>query len=177
MPYGENRPHLQNQCFPKDRNFLTPSKMTTFKLFQTQRVCRQKFQIWWKWQKVFKAGGKNCGKSRNCSLRAISTFPTVFSKDLYSRHVKTRACLGKGLRNLVRVHPRNINQSPKNPLIRSSLLGKTWSGQVDYLLCLTVGRVQNGRWTSKISEILWTLLTWNLVKIIVGWLYWGLMPL
>ena len=30
-------------------------------------------------------------------------------------------------------------QSPKNPLICSSLLGKTWSGQVD-----SVGRVQNG---------------------------------
>ena len=36
------------------------------------------------------------GKRRNCSLRAISPFPRVFSKDLYRRHVKTRACLGKG---------------------------------------------------------------------------------
>ena len=27
---------------------------------------------------------------------AISPFPTVFSEDLYCRHVKTRACLGKG---------------------------------------------------------------------------------
>ena len=26
----------------------------------------------------------------------ISPFPTVFSKDLYCRHVKTKACLGKG---------------------------------------------------------------------------------
>ena len=34
---------------------------------------------------------------KNCSLRAISPFPTVFSEDLYSRRVKTRACLGKGL--------------------------------------------------------------------------------
>ena len=34
------------------------------------------------------------GESR---LRAISPFPTVFSKGLYCRHVKTRACLGKGL--------------------------------------------------------------------------------
>ena len=39
---------------------------------------------------------KNCGKMRNFSLRAISPSPTVFPKDLYSRHVKTRACLGKG---------------------------------------------------------------------------------
>ena len=27
----------------------------------------------------------------------ISPFPTVFSKDFYCRHVKTRVCLGKGL--------------------------------------------------------------------------------
>ena len=26
----------------------------------------------------------------------IARFPTVFSKDLYCRHVKTRACLGQG---------------------------------------------------------------------------------
>ena len=34
-------------------------------------------------------GIKHCGKRRNCSLRAISPFPTVSSKDLYCRHVKT----------------------------------------------------------------------------------------
>ena len=36
------------------------------------------------------------GMKRNCSLRAISPFPTMFTKDFYSKHVKTRACLGKG---------------------------------------------------------------------------------
>ena len=30
------------------------------------------------------------------TLQAISPFPAMFSKDLYCRHVKTRACLGKG---------------------------------------------------------------------------------
>ena len=39
---------------------------------------------------------ENTGKRRNCLSRAISPFPTVFSKDLNHRHVKTRACLGKG---------------------------------------------------------------------------------
>ena len=39
---------------------------------------------------------KNCWKRRNCSSLAISPFPTVFSKALYYRHVKTGACLGKG---------------------------------------------------------------------------------
>ena len=31
-----------------------------------------------------------CGKWRNFLLQAISPFPTVFSKDLYCRHVKTK---------------------------------------------------------------------------------------
>ena len=47
-------------------------------------------------RKLSKTGRKHCGKRRNCSLRAISPFPTVFSKGLYCRHIKTRACLGKG---------------------------------------------------------------------------------
>ena len=50
-------------------------------------------------QKVLQAGRKHCGKRRNCSLRAIAPFPTVFSKDFYSRHVQTGACLGKGKEN------------------------------------------------------------------------------
>ena len=75
---------------------LTLFQMTNFRLFQTERVCRGQCQIWWKWQKVLQKGRKHCGKWRNCSSQAISPFPIVFSKDLYCRHVKTRACLGKG---------------------------------------------------------------------------------
>ena len=70
--------------------------MTNCRLFQTQRVCRQQFQIQWKWHKVLQAGRKHCGKRRNCLIQAISPFPTVFSKDLYCSHIKTRSCLGKG---------------------------------------------------------------------------------
>ena len=40
---------------------------------------------------------ENCGKRRNCSLRATSPFPAVFSKSLYCRHVKTQGLFGKGL--------------------------------------------------------------------------------
>ena len=76
---------------------LTLSQTTNFRLFQTERVCRGQFQIWWQWQKVLQKVKKHCGKRRNCSLWAISPFPTVFSIDLYCRHVKTRACLEKGL--------------------------------------------------------------------------------
>ena len=77
-------------------HYLTLSKTTNFRLYQIKRVCRRQFQIWSKWQKVLQMGWKHCGKRRNCSLRAISPFPTVFSKDLHCRHVKTRACLGTG---------------------------------------------------------------------------------
>ena len=34
---------------------------------------------------------ENTGKRRNCTLRAISPFPTPFSKDFSLRHIKTRA--------------------------------------------------------------------------------------
>ena len=36
---------------------------------------------------------KHCGKRRNCLLQAISPFATVFSKDLYCRHVKSSTVL------------------------------------------------------------------------------------
>ena len=75
---------------------LNPFPNYKFWLFQTERVCRRQFWTWWKWQKVCQMGRKHCGKRRNCLLRAISPFPTEFSKDFYCRHIKTRACLGKG---------------------------------------------------------------------------------
>ena len=67
---------------------LTHYETTNFRLFQTERVCRQQFQIWRKWQKVIQKGRKHCGKRRNCSLRAISPFPRVFSKGFFPRDVK-----------------------------------------------------------------------------------------
>ena len=39
-------------------------------------------------------GRKHCGKRRNCSLRAISPFPTAFSKGLLPRGVKRCCCVG-----------------------------------------------------------------------------------
>ena len=60
-------------------------------------------------------GRKHCGKRRNCSLRAISPFSTVFLKDLGCRHIKRRACLGKG------VFKRLVLQTRKNQ-------GLLWKG-------------------------------------------------
>ena len=41
-------------------------------------------------------GRKHCGKRRNCLLRAISPFPTVFSKGLIPRGIKRCHCVGMG---------------------------------------------------------------------------------
>ena len=70
--------------------------MTDFRLFQTEKVCRQQFHICRKWPKVIQTGRKHCGKRRNCSLRAISPVPTVFSKGLLPGGVKRCHCVGMG---------------------------------------------------------------------------------
>ena len=72
---------------------LNHYQTTNFRLFQTKKVCKQ-FQILRKWQKVIQTGRKHCGKRGNCSLRAISTFPTVFSKGLFPRGAKMCHCVG-----------------------------------------------------------------------------------
>ena len=79
-----------------ENGLLTHYQTTNFRLFQPERVCRWPFQIWWKWQKVIQTGRKHWGKRRNCSLRAISPFLTVFSKSLFPRGVKRRHCVGMG---------------------------------------------------------------------------------
>ena len=73
---------------------FTHHETTNFRLFQIERVCRQQFQIWRKWQKVIQTGRKHCGKRRNCLLRAISPFSTVFFKSLFPRGVKRCHCVG-----------------------------------------------------------------------------------
>ena len=75
---------------------LTHYQTTNFRLFQTERVSRRQFQIWRKWKKVIQTGRKHCGKRRNCLLRAISPFPTVFSKGLFLRGIKRCHCVGMG---------------------------------------------------------------------------------
>ena len=78
-------------------NNLTHYQTKNFRLFQTERVCRRQFQILRKkWQKGIQMGRKHCGKRRNCSLRAIFPFSTVFSKGLFPRGVKRCHCVGMG---------------------------------------------------------------------------------
>ena len=75
--------------------------MTNFRLFQIERTCGTQeladdnFKFDENDVKFSKRLEKHCRKTRNCSLCAISAFPTVFSKDLHCKHVKTRG-LRKG---------------------------------------------------------------------------------
>ena len=48
-------------------------------------------------ENFYKQVENTVGKGEICLLRAIPPFPTAFSKNLYCRHVKTWACLGKGI--------------------------------------------------------------------------------
>ena len=73
--------------FPR-RQILDSSKLKEF--------ADDKFKFYENARKFSKIDKRHCGKRRNCSLRAISPFLTVFSKKLYCRHVKTSDCMGKG---------------------------------------------------------------------------------
>ena len=77
---------------------FTLFQTTHFRLFQIQWVSRRQFQVWWKWQKFLQMVRKHCGKRRNCSSRAISPFPIVFSKGLTLQTRKNQGLFGKGLR-------------------------------------------------------------------------------
>ena len=50
-------------------------------------------------RKLLKRVENTVGKGEIARYEQISLFPTVFSKDLYCRHVKTRPLFGKGLNN------------------------------------------------------------------------------
>ena len=75
---------------------LTLSQTRNFRPFQLKEFADDNFKLDENGRKYVQMGRKHRGKRRNCSLQAISPFPTVFSKDFYCRHVTTRACLGKG---------------------------------------------------------------------------------
>ena len=97
---------------------LTLSQMTNFRLFQTERVCRQQFQIWWKWQKVFQSGRKHCGKKRNYSLQTISPFPSVFKRHV-QQACKNQGLFGKGLKLVLQILGRKFYKNTKKPSLYS----------------------------------------------------------
>ena len=77
---------------------------------------------------------ENTGKRRNCSLRAISPFPTVFSKDFYCRQVKNQSLFGKVLKEL---HNKKEQKGHDGPVLLHWLIHKIPSYQT--LLYLGIG--------------------------------------
>ena len=95
LPYDHQHHRFVYSLYFFFFKLLTHYQTTDFRLFQTKRLCRRQFQIRRKWQKVIQIDKKHCWKRRNCSLRAISPFPTVFSKGLFPRGIK-RCRVGMG---------------------------------------------------------------------------------
>ena len=93
--------------------------MTSFRLFQTERVCIQQFQIWWKWQTVLEMGKKHCGEKEK--LLITSTFP--FSHRVFERFVlqtrRNQGLFGKGLSYFFTVIP-NLFGGPEEVSICST---------------------------------------------------------
>ena len=78
---------MSTEPFPK-RQILDSSKLKEF--------AGDNFKFDENGRKFSKRLENTVGKRRNCSLRAISPFPTVFSKEFYCRQVKSRICFGMG---------------------------------------------------------------------------------
>ena len=75
---------------------LTHYQTTNFRLFQIERVCRQQFQIWWKWKKVIQTGRNHWEKEK---LLVTSNFSFSFSvfKRLVSQGCQKVLLCGNGL--------------------------------------------------------------------------------
>ena len=75
---------------------LTLSQTTNFRLFQTERVCRGQFHIWWKWQEVFETGRIQWEKAKLLVTSNFSFSHSVF-KRLALQIRKNQGLFGKGL--------------------------------------------------------------------------------
>ena len=94
---GNFRPTDYNSTNGRKPHIKTLSQTTNFRLSQFQRVCRRHFKMWWNLKMIFRYGRKHCGKRRNCSLWAISSFPTIFSRVVCNKMVKYCYCLVMGV--------------------------------------------------------------------------------
>ena len=81
-------------------DILTLSQITNFRLFQPERVADNNFKFDENGRKFSKRVENTVGKAEIACYEKLRyeqfLLFTVFSRDLYCRHVKTRACLGKG---------------------------------------------------------------------------------
>ena len=71
--------------------------MINFRLFQIERVIADdNFELDENGRKLSDSIENTVGKEEIARHEQFLLFPTLFSKDLYLRHVKTRVCLGNG---------------------------------------------------------------------------------
>ena len=70
--------------------------MTNFRLFQTESIAEDNLKLVENSRKLCKQEESTVGKGEIARYKQFLLFPTVLSKDLYCRHIKTRARLGKG---------------------------------------------------------------------------------
>ena len=80
----------------KKKEKLTDNRTTNLDSSKLKEFANDNFTFDENSRQFSRTGKKHCGKRRNCSFRAISPFHTVFSKDLYCKHVNSRARLRKG---------------------------------------------------------------------------------
>ena len=67
--------------------------MTNLRLVQIESFCRQQNRCNPKIEICFEKGRKYCGKKRKYWLPAFSLFPTMFSRTVFLRIVKSRDCV------------------------------------------------------------------------------------
>ena len=77
----------KKKTFPK-RQILDSSKL--------KKIADDNFRFDENGRKLSKWVENTVEKGEITRYEQFLVFPTVFSRDLYCRHVKTRACLGKG---------------------------------------------------------------------------------
>ena len=94
-------------------DLLTHYQTTNFGLFQTERVCRRKFQIWRKWQKAIQTGRKHCGKKEKLLVTSNFSFShSVFKRLVSQRRQKVSLC-GNGLTHSLINHFETVPKSKK----------------------------------------------------------------
>ena len=88
-------------------------------------------KLWTYWDTIICLSRKHCGKRRNCSLRAISPFPIMFSKAVCCRRVKTSIYGVKGYKlrelRLGRLRMKSLLKSfTKQPRVLTTLNKKAF---------------------------------------------------
>ena len=95
---------IEEFCFGLDQPFPKQQILDSSKL---KEFADDNFKFDENGRKFSKQVEITMGKGEIAHYEQFLLFPTVFSKDLYCRHIKTRACLGKDytpLTNIIKLN-------------------------------------------------------------------------